>query len=126
MSKSLDNLEKLASKFEEKLKKLAQPMQEPTVSEEYSFQQWLDTNFSKQDKNKIANEIVNAVPDDVNSLHISLMVANKKVNVVANVNGMSNPTAKSIVMKYLAPKMGKAPGFPDGSAYKGWITYNAK
>jgi len=127
MSKFIDRLNILADKFERNLVKKAQeamPLQEPTVSDVYAFQNWLDSNFPQAAKNKIANEIANTIPDDLNSLSISLGVANKALQIVALVNGSPNKTALDIVKKHVAPKIaGQLASFPDKSKYNGWITY---
>jgi len=127
MSKITERLEKLADKFERSLVKKGQeamPLQEPIISDVYAFQTWLDTNFPSSAKNKIANEIANAVTEDLNTLSISLGVANKMLQVSALVNGSPNKVATDIVKKYVGSKIsGALASFPDKSKYTGWITY---
>lgn len=127
MSKITERLEKLADKFERALVKEGQeaiPLHELTKSDIYAFQNWLDTNFPSASKNKIANEILNAVTEDLNTLSINLSVTNKMLQISALVNGSPNKVATDIVKKHVSSKIsGQLASFPDKSKYDGWITY---
>lgn len=117
--KSLEKMEKLAVSFERKLEKIAQE-----TTDEYAFQKWLNENFTSTDKNKIANNIANAIPDDLNSLSVNLSVNNGKLNIEATVNGAPSDIARKQVSNVVMPKLGpNAAKFPSGSKYSGWIKY---
>lgn len=119
MTKSIDNLKKVADTIELKLKKISQ--QQDDV---YAFQKWVDTNFSTADKNKLATNIANSIEDDMNSLYVNLLISGGKLITDASVNGSPNGVAKKIIDSVIIPKISSIISkFPNGSKYVGWIKY---
>lgn len=114
---SLDNLLKIASKFEKRIKLAQEDIQQG----ENDLVSIIDKLFSQKDKNAIASEIVNNdnMPD-VSSLNISLKGNGSAITISAIVNNTENQVAKNIVSKYISAK--KIPNNTKGS-YNGWIKY---
>ena len=115
---SLENVLKVARKFEKFIKNAQE-----TVQGDNDLVVTVNKAFSQKEKNAIANEIANHPSiDELNSLNISLTGNGSAIAITALVNGSDNATVKQIISKALAAK--KIPQNTKGN-YTNWIKYPA-
>lgn len=121
MSKAFERLEKVADKFDYKLRKLAE---EPIVEQgDNDLVKLLDANFGQKDKNNIASNIANTIEGDLQSLYVNISVNKGKLNIDAKVNGAPNDVAKKQISDAVVPKIGGPVSKIPAANYTGWIKY---
>lgn len=113
--KSLIRLAKLADKFETKY---AQTMESPDA-----FDTWLNAVFNQSDKNKILNDINQAV-EGLDTFKSVFSVKNKTLSTDGIVDGKSNPVASKILYNAVMAKKPDLAKFDNQST--NWIKYPAK
>jgi hypothetical protein len=135
MSKVTNNLDKLADKFEWKLKKLAQmneavPLQdkEQPKQEAFYLEDLLDKLFLNAERNKIMTDIYNGATfeGDINSIQTAVAIKDKTVigSVFVNGSQSTDPGGSKILTTALAAKI-KEPDLTNynGTFIKSWMHY---
>lgn len=130
MSKAVDQLEKLADKFENKLSRRAQaaPMESPPVEISAAYlDELLNKLFSTNDKNKIMTDIYNGTDvEDVKTITTNPGIKNKVPygNVFINESKTPDPKGSAILASALKAKI-QEPNLTkyDGTFVNNWIHY---